>query len=220
MNFFSNFFAFINLVDYFLSVLEQSVGKSVIGVTPNIKNGGIMLHNKIFSIVMLILFSFVMIGFAADKPEYVGASKCKACHNSDKKGAQFKKWESTKHASAYTDLKGDNAKKKAEAMGVKDPLKDEKCLSCHTTASGAKNVETSYKIDEGVGCEACHGPGSLYRKNSVMKDQKAAVAVGMVIPDEKTCKNCHKPDTKGHDNKFKDFKTEYAKIAHEMPKAK
>ena len=105
-------------------------------------------------------------------------------------------------------------------MGVKDPLTDQKCLSCHSTAGGAKNVEASYKVDEGVGCEACHGPGSLYRKNSVMKDQKAAVAVGMLIPDEKTCKNCHKPDTKGHENKFKDFKTEYPKIAHEMPKEK
>jgi len=177
-----------------------------------------MSYNKMITIAMLILFSFVLIGFAADNPEYVGSSKCKACHNSDKSGAQFKKWSSEKHSKAYTDLKTDNAKKKAEAMGVKDPLTDEKCLTCHTTAFGAKNVADSYKIDEGVGCEACHGPGSLYRKNKVMKDQKAAVAAGMIIPDEKTCKNCHKADTKGHDGTFKDFKTEYAKIAHPTPK--
>jgi cytochrome c551/c552 len=86
------------------------------------------------------------------------------------------------------------------------------------TAFGQKNVAESYKIAEGVGCEACHGPGSLYRKNTIMKDQKAAIAVGMVIPDEKTCLKCHQANTKGHDGKFTDFKTEYAKIAHPTPK--
>jgi hypothetical protein len=179
-----------------------------------------MMYHRLFTIILIIVFSFALAGFSADTPEYVGANKCKACHNSEKSGAQYKKWSGAKHSKAYTDLKSDNAKKKAEAMGVKDPLTDEKCLTCHTTAHGAKNVADSYKIEEGVGCESCHGPGSLYRKNTVMKNQKAAIAVGMVIPDEKTCQKCHKADTKGHENKFKDFKTEFAKIAHPIPKTK
>lgn len=177
-----------------------------------------MLYNRLASLALAIIFLFAVFAFAADKPEYVGADKCKSCHNSEKSGAAYKKWSSENHSKAYTNLKSESAKKKAEVMGVKDPLTDEKCLSCHTTAHGAKNVAASYKIEEGVGCESCHGPGSLYRKNTVMKDQKAAVAVGMVIPDEKTCQKCHKADTKGHDGKFKDFKTEYAKIAHPTPK--
>ena len=175
------------------------------------------MKNKILAIGMIIIFSFALLSYAGDKPEYVGASKCKSCHNADKYGGQYKKWQKEKHSQAYESLKSDNAKKKAEAMGVKEPLKDEKCLTCHTTAAGKKNLNKSYKIEEGVGCESCHGPGSLYKKSKVMKDQKAAIAAGMIIPDEKTCKTCHQDKTKGHDGKFTTLKKEYAKIAHPVP---
>ena len=102
-------------------------------------------------------------------------------------------------------------------MNVKEPLKDEKCLSCHSTAFGKKNLNTSYKIEEGVGCESCHGPGSLYKKSKVMKDQKAALAAGMIIPDKKTCKTCHQDKIAGHDGKFTTFEKEFAKINHPVP---
>lgn len=175
------------------------------------------MNSKILAIVLTIIFSMTLLSIAADKPEYVGASKCKSCHNADKNGAQYKKWESDKHSKAYDALKSESAKKKAEAMGVKDPLTDAKCLSCHTTAAGKTNVDKSYKVDEGVGCEACHGPGSLYKKTTVMKDRKAAVEAGMIVPDEKTCKTCHQDKTEGHDGKFTTFEKEYSKIAHPVP---
>lgn len=175
------------------------------------------MHAKFFTFGLLIIFSLTLISFAADKPEYVGADKCKTCHKAEKNGQQFKLWSEKKHAQAYKDLKSDQAKKKVEVMGVKDPLKDEKCLSCHSTAFGMKNIAASLKIDEGVSCEACHGPGSLYKKITVMKDKKAAMAVGMLEANEATCKQCHKADTPGHEGKFKDFKTEFAKIAHPVP---
>ena len=175
------------------------------------------MHAKFFTFGLLIIFSLTLISFAADKPEYVGADKCKTCHKAEKNGQQFKLWSERKHAQAYNSLKSDQAKKKAEVMGVKDPLKDEKCLSCHSTAYGEKNIAASFKVDEGVSCEACHGPGSLYKKNKIMKDKKASMAAGLVEVNEATCKPCHKADTPGHDGKFKDFKTEYAKIAHPVP---
>lgn len=175
------------------------------------------MKNKILAIGLIIIFSFALMSYAGDKPEYVGAKKCKSCHNADKNGAQFKKWQKEKHSHAYEALKSDNAKKKAKAMDVKDPLKDDKCLSCHSTASGKKNLNKSYKVEEGVGCESCHGPGSLYKKSKVMKDQKAALAAGMIIPDEKTCKTCHQAKIAGHDGKFTTLKKEYDKIAHPVP---
>jgi len=176
------------------------------------------MFNKVISLSVIVLLVLSMIAFAADKPEYVGASKCKTCHKAEKNGAQYLKWESKKHSKAYESLKSDEAKKKAEVMGVKDPLKDEKCLSCHTTAYGAKNVAKSFKIEEGVSCEACHGPGSLYKKSSIMKDHKKSVEAGMVAKvDEKICAQCHKKDTPGHENKFTTFEKEFAKIAHPVP---
>jgi hypothetical protein len=174
--------------------------------------------NKILTISIMVVFAFSMISFAGDKPEYVGASKCKSCHKAEKNGAQFPKWSSKKHSKAYEALKSDAAKEKAKAAGVEDPLKDETCLSCHTTAYKAKNKAKSYKIEEGVTCEACHGPGSMYKKSSIMKDRKKSVEAGMVDKvDEKICVTCHKKDIPGHEGKFTTFEKEYAKIAHPVP---
>ena len=119
------------------------------------------MGTKIFTIILALLVVSSFSLFAAPKEaNYVGSAKCKTCHNADKNGAQYKIWESKAHAKAYADLKTDAAKAKAKAAGIEDPLKSEKCLSCHTTAAGKKNVDASYDITEGVGCESCHGPGS------------------------------------------------------------
>ncbi len=187
----------------------------------HIKNKEVLMRNKILVSALLAIFvmSFASMAGSGDKEfKYVGAKKCKTCHNSDKNGAQFKLWSGKAHAKAYESLKSDAAKEKAKAAKVEgDPTKSEVCLGCHTTAGTKKNVDKSYSIDEGVGCEACHGPGSEYKKMSTMKVRKDAVAAGMLIPDEKTCKSCHKADTPGHKGKFTTFEKEYAKIAHPVP---
>lgn len=175
------------------------------------------MTTKILTTMLVVLVVISMTVFAGDDPKYVGSKKCKTCHNSDKNGAQFKKWSSEKHSKAYEALKSESAKKKAKAAGIEDPLTSDNCLSCHTTAHGKKNVDKSFKIDEGVGCESCHGPGSKYKKMSTMKDKDKSIAAGMIIPDEKTCLGCHKKDTPGHDGKFTTFEKEYAKIAHPVP---
>ena len=176
------------------------------------------MFNKLLTISILVIFAFTMIGYAADEPEYIGANKCKTCHKAEKYGAQFPIWEKKKHSKAYEVLKSDGAKKKAEATGVKDPLNDEKCLSCHTTAYSATNKAKSYKIEEGVSCEACHGPGSVYKKTSIMKDHKKSVDAGMTDKvDGKVCASCHKTDTPGHEGKFTTFEEEFAKIVHTIP---
>jgi hypothetical protein len=176
------------------------------------------MSNRIITLTILLIFILSIGSFAADKPDYVGASKCKTCHKAEKNGAQFAKWSKAKHSKAYESLKSDGAKKKAEVMGVKDPLNDEKCLSCHTTAFTAKNKAKSYKIEEGVTCEACHGPGSMYKKSSIMKENKKAVEAGMVAKvDEKVCASCHKKEIPGHEVSYTTFEKEFAKIAHPVP---
>ena len=176
------------------------------------------MGTKIFTIILALLVVSSFSLFAAPKEaNYVGSAKCKTCHNADKNGAQYKIWESKAHAKAYADLKTDAAKAKAKAAGIEDPLKSEKCLSCHTTAAGKKNVDASYDITEGVGCESCHGPGSEYKKMSTMKDKKAAMEAGLVEAGEKTCATCHIKDNPGHKGKFGKYADEYAKIAHPVP---
>jgi hypothetical protein len=149
---------------------------------------------------------------------YVGADGCKMCHKSASKGDQYGKWLESKHSKAYEVLGTDAAKEAAAKAGVEgNPQEADACLQCHVTAHGvaAELLGKKYSVEQGVGCESCHGPGSDYKKKSVMEDREAAIAAGMVIPNEETCKGCHNEKSPT----FKGFKYEeaFAKIAHPYP---
>lgn len=153
--------------------------------------------------------------------KYVGASKCKLCHSADKIGAQFKIWQSSLHAQAFADLASDSAKAVAKARGIADPQKAAECLKCHETGYGqaAEMFDTTFNPQDGIQCEACHGPGSDYWKMSTMKDLAAKKidpsSVGMVIPTQEVCVKCHNQESPFYHG-F-DFAAYSAKIAHPVP---
>jgi hypothetical protein len=150
---------------------------------------------------------------------YVGVSKCAMCHKSKARGDQYGQWQETAHAKAYVNLAGDAAKAAGKKLGVDDPQKSPKCLKCHVTAYGVDKelIASSFKMEDGVQCEACHGPGSDYMKLSVMKDKEKAMAAGLVIPGKELCVTCHNEESPTF-VKF-DFDKMYPKIAHPIPKA-
>jgi Cytochrome c554 and c-prime len=156
---------------------------------------------------------------AAGEPAhaYIGADKCKMCHNSPAKGAQYTKWTESAHSKAYAVLASDEAKKIAAEKGIADPQKDDACLRCHVAGHGAPAAKLTdkYKVEDGVSCEACHGPGGDYWKMQVMKDKTQAMAAGLVLPTEATCKECHNADSPTF--KGFDFAAAKAKIAHPLP---
>jgi len=183
-----------------------------------------MKRSSWLSIVLAVLVLAVassllsQVAVAADHA-YVGAGKCKMCHNSPAKGAQFTKWTESSHSKAYATLASEEAKKIASEKGIADPQKADECLSCHVTGHGADAamLTDKYNVEDGVGCESCHGPGGDYWKMTVMKVKDDAVAAGLVLPTEATCKGCHNeksPTFKGFD-----FAAASAKIAHPNPKA-
>lgn len=150
--------------------------------------------------------------------KYVGAESCaKVCHKTAKQGGQLTIWQGTRHAQAFATLATEKAKEIAKAKGIADPQKAPECLACHTTAPKATDAQKDAKFtnDEGVGCERCHGPGSDYKTLTIMKDRAKSVAAGLLIPDEKTCIQCHNEKSPT----FKGFKFEemVAKIAHPKP---
>jgi hypothetical protein len=82
------------------------------------------------------------------------------CHQPQKKWAEEEEPKGNRHRDAYTQLVGDNARKYADRIGLKDPLDlTGVCVECHTARSPRRSV-----LEEGVGCELCHGPGSLYEQ--------------------------------------------------------
>lgn len=158
-------------------------------------------------ILMLIcLVAFLGSGnLAAQDFGYVGAKKCKMCHNKAATGAQYTQWEASKHAHAMESLSAEEAK---------DPA----CISCHSTVGSVDaDLVLSLKIEEGVSCESCHGPGSKYFPNAVMKNREKAMSLGLVLPTEELCKTCHN-DKSPHFKGF-NYKEYVAKIAHPKPAA-
>ncbi|MDQ7779276.1 MAG: HEAT repeat domain-containing protein [Planctomycetota bacterium] len=134
----------------------------------------------------------------APRPQAVGVDLCRDCHSTKTIGDQYSVWLNSKHALAYQTLLTDKAREVAKEKNiVGPPHKAAECLRCHVTGYSPKSVTAdmfarSFRLEEGVGCEACHGPGSLYRASQdIMSDRRRAMEVGLFIPDEKTCIACH-----------------------------
>ncbi len=156
-----------------------------------------------FLLLSLVLVFCISKGTSEETsgPSYVGSKKCKACHKEI-----YKSWKETSHVGAFETLSDSNA------------VENKDCLPCHTTGYGKDGgfVDTSStpKLVD-VGCESCHGPGSDYKKTSIMKDIEKAKAAGLVIPTEETCTECH---TKERSPNF-DFKKYKVEGIHEIPEA-
>lgn len=184
-----------------------------------------MITKKLSITIGLLLVVFLLLDVTgssvAKQSGYIGLKKCKMCHNSAKKGAQFKVWVKTKHAQAYKTLGTAEAKKIAKEKGIANPQEDGKCLKCHVTAYGvdASLLGKKFNKEDGVTCEACHGGGADYSKMKVMKQLSAnkidPASVGLIIPTEKVCVTCHNEESPS----FKEFNFDefFKKIAHPMP---
>jgi hypothetical protein len=132
---------------------------------------------------------------AATQADYVGSAKCKMCHM-----AESKAWSDSAHAKAFANLKSADAKAVAEVAGkLKVDLKgaaaeSASCVRCHVTgyelAGGYPEADDAKTAAvAAVGCESCHGPGSLHvtapkadKKKFICKDVSA-----------KMCTQCHVP---------------------------
>ena len=169
------------------------------------------------------------------KLKFVGAAKCKMCHNMKSSGKYFDDWIDKKHAQAFYLLKGDEQK-------------NPDCLKCHTTGYGEpggftvdklpvpfakfEDMKKSSEISKyvkgmfSVQCEMCHGPGEKHIKSKRNKE----VIPHAWEPDEKTCAKCHNDtnpnwnpekytDEDGKKSGF-DYKQAVKIISHKVEKKK
>ncbi len=172
------------------------------------------MSKKMFMLISLI-FAFSTL-FAQYK--YIGVDKCKGCHSKAAKGDQFNKWKADKHFSAYTSLATEKGKEIAKKNNIADPQKDDGCLDCHSTHGSVKKEDiATLTVEEGVSCESCHGPGSVYKSPAIMTKQAQALKNGLIIPNADTCKKCHAGTNKYHTNKPFVFEDAMKEIAHPNP---
>ncbi|MFA3782388.1 multiheme c-type cytochrome [Melioribacteraceae bacterium 4301-Me] len=182
-----------------------------------------MARRIFYLILTVLLITFPQLEFAQSKATYEGVQVCGMCHKSAKQGEQLKIWQESAHAKAYKTLQTKEADEIAQKLHKKKAVEDAECLSCHVTGAGKDKsmFGSKFKIEDGVQCEACHGPGSEYKSMKIMKDRAAAVKAGLVLwkdekEIEKFCTTCH--NEKSPTFKKFDFKTMWAKIKHPVPK--
>jgi hypothetical protein len=145
---------------------------------------------------------------------YVGTRTCLACHQSGPGSGPAGHWVASRHSRSFHTLTTRQARNLAagreEYRDMTDPSTEQRCLMCHVTA--ARDEGPAWSPDaqgpsEGAGCEACHGPGSAYIAPEIMADTEAFLANGGRVPDEITCRGCHR------DENFR-FETYWERIRH------
>lgn len=187
------------------------------------------MRKKIYLVLPFVVFLGFMFFTASHNPplnisgdfKYVGVSTCVgACHKTDAQGKQLDIWKSSKHSQAYTVLQSADADKIAADKGFTTPATETPaCLKCHVLGKDIveSELESTFDKTEGVQCETCHGPGSEYKKLSIMKDKEKSVENGLVVHTEKEafCTQCHNSESPT----FKEFKYDemWEKIKHPKP---
>ena len=152
---------------------------------------------------------------AAKTPTYVGDKACKTCHfkehRSWRKTSLAKSMDSLKPPDEAEDKRLFDRKTAAELDPAKDYTTDATCLECHTTGYGkpggypadptaSEEAKAHAELMGTVGCESCHGPGSLYAEHKTKeleKDKDAKFTfegmakLGLIAPDQANCNSCH-----------------------------
>jgi hypothetical protein len=156
----------------------------------------------------------IQVAFA--NAEYVGSERCKKCHQT-----VYKAWQDTPHFHAYQEL--------VKADRPKQRQFDGECIQCHVVGFGFNSGFTDEKATKhltDVGCESCHGPGSLHVKGNNKPELMTLMNPFKVQPGEtqeamnkrlnlldQSCQKCHDIDNDVH----WDFRKKWPRIVHPDP---
>ncbi len=185
---------------------------------------------KLFKLRILLLCNFVLLFFlintgtnqSQSKLKYVGVNTCVgACHNKAEQGDQYRIWKESVHSKAFLNLQTETADSIARSKGyITAASETPQCIKCHVLGTDIDEslLLGSFDRTQGVQCESCHGPGSEYKKLSVMKQKDKAMANGLILHSEKEkfCIQCHNEESPTF---FEfDYEPMWKMIAHQKPK--
>jgi hypothetical protein len=155
--------------------------------------------------------------YATAKAGYIGSEACKKCHE-----YAFKVWAGSDHSHAYKTLT------QAKHPSLREY--DAECIVCHTVGfryeGGFRNAKDT-PILKDVGCESCHGPCELHKKNPNDMAIRALInpwkAPAGETPQQKEkrqlhietmCRQCHDSENDVH---WRTFLPKWEKVVHDTP---
>lgn len=151
---------------------------------------------------------------------YMGVGSCSSsnCHGSvsPRKASnvlqnEYVTWEKHDvHSKAWVNLSNEDSVKIAKNLGIESAEKEPLCLKCHATyLENDARQSGNFQIQDGVGCESCHGAAEKYLGPHTAKDATHArnIENGMldiVSPEQRIrlCATCHF----GTDDKYVDHR--------------
>lgn len=143
-----------------------------------------------------------------ETPKYTGPGSCSSasCHG----GIQIKSGDGIhqneystwlvkdRHARAYAVLSSPEAKGIGRILGIANVAEEARCLACHTLNVKPELRARTFELNEGVGCESCHGPASNWLGPHTTRGwtHEKSVAAGMVDTRDvatrtEVCLGCH-----------------------------
>jgi hypothetical protein len=147
-----------------------------------------------------VMGDFKKYSITGDKAIYVGSQRCIKCH-AGLTYPHVERWLRIK-------FKTLDLVKKAPDYIAGDEEYRKTCLKCHTTGYDETTGEYS---EEGVTCEACHGPGEVYAYfmeiGKASEGQKIA-KVGTYGSSYNVCGPCH--HSRGHEMRLEFFQAKGA----------
>ena len=116
---------------------------------------------------------------------YIGEQSCRKCHK-----REYSLWKRGKHSRTTKILNSARARYISRRNGLGSAF-GRRCTSCHATPGTRRTARYG-----AVGCQACHGPASGYRKHGPLKKQAYnwSRKRGMRPhgPSQKGCMGCHR----------------------------
>ncbi|RME38770.1 MAG: hypothetical protein D6788_06780 [Planctomycetota bacterium] len=133
---------------------------------------------------------------AESLPLFVGQERCRSCHASHGSAQPCSLHRISRHAESFTALRRPEAVSIAALSGVVEPpVRSRYCLECHATGAeeGPRWWQATFHAEDGVQCEACHGPGSLHVEHPARTASPYSNRPLIRRGSRQRCTECHQP---------------------------
>ena len=142
--------------------------------------------------------------------KHLGVASCSesTCHGSNVTFTgsnvlrnEFRIWnENDPHARAYATLLHPDSVRIARNLGIKSAAESDLCLGCHADNVSADLRGEEFKIEDGIGCEVCHGGAERYIDVHTNGLHQESLAQGLYPSEEplaraQLCVSCHVGNT-------------------------